>query len=329
MNHRIRKRVRWFGRILETDLPIHRYLPLAEDPAEVVLLREETLASAEPNDRSLYRSSFLVAQRPYLEVVERHGHLVVRFEHGSRFELRNEDIGYFVADSAIADAEICFLGLVSALWLEREGALCLHASAVEIEAAAVGFVGFNRAGKSSLAAGFLAEGHALVTDDVLALERSISGQVIAAPSFPQMRLWPTSAEQFVADAERLEPVYPELDKRRVPVGHDGSDGSDGNDGHDGLGTFVDHKLELKALFLPNRQGTTVSTTRLAPREALIELVRHSFLGNLGESVVGIDRRFERMAAIAEAVPVFRLTYPNGLEHLPRVRSEIRKALKTL
>ena len=90
------------------------------------------------------------------------------------------------------------------------------------------------------------------------------------------------------DRPRHEKLIAELDKRRVPVGKGG------------LGAFVDRKLALRALFLPNRQGATVSTTRLAPREALIELVRHSFLGNLGESVVGIDRRFERLVAIAEA-----------------------------
>jgi hypothetical protein len=210
------------------------------------------------------------------------------------------------------------LGIVLALWLERSGSLCLHASAVNTPSQAVGFLGFNRAGKSSLAASFLASGVPLLTDDVLALELDERGRVVAQPGFPQLRLWPASAEELVEKAHQLEPVHRDFDKRRVPVG-----------GSVGLGSFHESAAEVRALMLPERKGTQIELARLRPREAAIELVRHSFLGALGEAALGAGRRFERLVAVAERVPVFRLAYPNGLEHLTAVRGAILGRLSAL
>lgn len=50
-----------------------------------------------------------------------------------------------------------------------------HASAVALRGAAIAFVGFSGAGKSSIAAHLVARGATLVTDDVLALERTAEG----------------------------------------------------------------------------------------------------------------------------------------------------------
>jgi hypothetical protein len=297
--------VRWYGRVLEADSGLVMRLPAADGPPTVRLRRRREVRAIK--ERPIYRSGPREEGAPWLEVFEGGASLRVHFSSVGDFELTGEEIRYRLDGEASGDAEVYFLGLVSALWLERQGAVCLHASAVALPAGAVGFLGFNRAGKSSLAAGFLAAGYPLVTDDVLALNRVADDRVEALPSFPQMRLWPISAESLVQNAERLEPIHPDFEKRRVPVGSGG------------LGTFVDRTQSLEALFVLDRgERSTIEFEVLSPRAALIELVRHSFLGALGDAVVGTERRFERLIDLARSVPMLRLSYPHGLELLPNV-----------
>ena len=61
---------------------------------------------------------------------------------------------------------------------------------------------------------------------------------------------------------------------------------------------------------------------ILPRQALIELVRESFLGTVLEKA-GLHReRFARLASLVGRVPMARLVYPSGLHRLPEVRAAI-------
>ncbi len=296
--------------------------PVAGSPGGPVDLVVESLPEPELSrfrDEPFFRSAPLVAgDESWLAAYRDGARYVLRFHNVGSFLIEPGRIGFSPeAEGDPAAAEICLLGIVMALWLELSGSLCLHASAVHTRSHGIGFLGFNRAGKSSLAASFLAAGSLLLTDDVLALDRDDHGRVMAQPGFPQLRLWPASAEELVDNAHDLEPVHPDLEKRRVPVGGGG------------LGSFHDAAAELRALVLPERQGAEIELAHLTPRQATIELVRHSFLGTLGEAAIGAGRRFERLVAVAERVPVFRLAYPNGLEHLPAVRGAILERLSAL
>ena len=71
--------------------------------------------------------------------------------------------------------------------LSRQGRLVLHASAVEIDGAALVFVGLSGRGKSTLATSFALQGHALVVDDGLLLEPSAHGWM-ALPGEAAVRL---------------------------------------------------------------------------------------------------------------------------------------------
>ena len=75
------------------------------------------------------------------------------------------------ADAAVAPGLLAeFLaGPVLAVLMEQRGAFVLHASAVEIDGAAVAFVAASGGGKSTTAGFFAARGHAVATDDLLPL----------------------------------------------------------------------------------------------------------------------------------------------------------------
>jgi hypothetical protein len=228
---------------------------------------------------------------------------VLRFPGQADFWLADRRIEARLLDPASgADLEMRLLGPVLAYWLERAGIPVLHAAAVEMGGRAVGFLAGSRGGKSSLAAALVEAGRPLVTDDLLPVEQR-PGDLYALPGYPQMRLWPEAARRFAgAEADELPRVHPQLDKRRLPVAR-----------------FHGEPLPLGRLYLPERRpGTEIAIRPVSPRDALIELLARSFIPQLAASGGREGERFDRMARLAERVPVYRLIYPEGLDRLADV-----------
>jgi hypothetical protein len=109
------------------------------------------------------------------------------------------------------------LATVLSFYLQRQGLLVLHASTVVIDDRAVAFLSHKFSGKSTIAAALVKSGHPLLTDDILTIEER-DGILIGRPGYPQMRLWPEEANNFVGHYKDLERVLPDLSKRCVPVG---------------------------------------------------------------------------------------------------------------
>lgn len=206
--------------------------------------------------------------------------------------------------------EIRLLGAVLAYWLERAGICALHASAVVTEGRTVAFMATNLGGKSGLAAAMMAGGDALLTDDLLPLERVGEG-VAARPGYPQMRMRSDILAHFV-DPPVRKTALRHFGKHWVPVGEGG------------FGSFHATAAPLGRIYLPERLGpgspeTGVRITELTPREAVIELLRCSFTPYIVEAVGLQARRLDLFGRLVGQVPVRRLVYPSGLEALPAVR----------
>jgi hypothetical protein len=129
-----------------------------------------------------------------------------------------------------------------------------------------------------------------------------------------MRMWPEQARHFVGRAADLPRVVPHLTKRRVPVGPEG------------FGTFREAACPVTHLFLPERRpdATGLETDPLSPQEAVVALLRHSFLPNTVEHLDLAARRLPVLTALAEQAQVARLRYPEGADHLPQVAEAIRR-----
>ncbi len=241
---------------------------------------------------------------------------VVRFADGAAFYLDRSSISCGRPDPrASAVMEIRLLGSILTYWLERLGIPALHCAAVEVEDRAVGFLSSNHGGKTSLAAAMVARGHRLITDDILPLEER-DGRFQGRPSYPQMRMWPAEAARFVDDWENLEVVHPELSKRRVPVAE---------------ADFCPESRELAALFVPRRRGPDdlgggVEIVPIAPAQALMQLVRHSFWPQLVETLGWQPRRMALFARIVEKVTICDLLYPPGFGVLPEVCDAISRCV---
>jgi hypothetical protein len=297
-------------------------LTLAEGPADLLVRRWRDGATIEARFRSArlaYRGARRDASgRPDLEISEREGEYLLRFGGTAAFAVGDCEIHWYLLEGGEkpeTEGEIALLGLTLAVWLERRGTICLHGAAVARGSGAIGILGSNRSGKSSLAASLLSMAETeLVSDDVLAVDLRGEGPGWwVHPSYPQMRLWPHAAEEFLGvPAAELDPVHPEHDKRRVPIGADR------------FGRFGSASRPVTAFFLPLRRddSSEITLERLSSRDAAIEFIRHSFLAVLPEALGWQARRFETLVALASQVPTFRFSYPNGWEHLPRVRERL-------
>ncbi len=210
--------------------------------------------------------------------------------------------------------EINLLGSVFSFWLERQGIPTLHASAVVVDSGAAVFMAQSKSGKSSLAASFIQAGYPLLTDDILPIEYS-SQQFLGRPGYAQMRLWPNQARNFLGNYQHLERILPEFSKRRIPLGVDG------------WGGFCDSPQSITCFYLPERRnpqkwGEEIVITPVSPRDATIELARHSFANAILPAMDLQPQRFNFLVQLAQHIPMRRLVYPSGFQYLPRVREAI-------
>lgn len=196
-----------------------------------------------------------------------------------------------------ADLHAPLLGVVFGVLLAQRGVFTLHASAVAIRGAAIGFLGEKGAGKSTTAAALLPRGHRLLTDDVLAIGDIASDPPTAYPAFPRMKLWP---DAIAANGRRVAPlpcVTPESEKRVQPTER-----------------FAQTPAPFSRIYLLD-DGPRIHATRISEQEAFRAILPHRYAARfLGEN--GEERaRFHALRQIATSVPVYRLTRPRSLDRL--------------
>lgn len=241
--------------------------------------------------------------------------LVMRFLDMADFYIwRDRVVCYEHRDVPAHTMNSLLFANVLPFWLELNGFVTIHASAICVADQAVAFIAHSCNGKSTLAASMLQEGCSLLTDDVLPVIRR-EASIWAYPGYPAMRLWPSEAEHFLIDYEELELVHPEFSKRYVPMKEAG------------FGDFCDRPCPLGRIYILERreasdlpEGLTIQS--VSHRDAVIELLRYTFVTSQAEAVGLAQGRFDFLAQLAQSIPVRRLIYPSGHEYLPQVRQAV-------
>lgn len=223
-----------------------------------------------------------------------------------RFLISNDEILVDWRGGTDPDHYLQTFGL--GIWLERHGVLCLHASCVERDGHAYGFLAPSQAGKSTLLGHLVSHGWRMLTDDMAAL-RGDGRAWSVHPSRAEIRLWPDVGHALRGPAfDTLQPVHERFAKRIVPL-----EGS--HDRYDAVG--------LRTLFVLDRRREAddgaIEISPLAPTEAMVALLRHSMLADAVRALDIETGRLERLAAMVAAVPVMRVRYPSGLDRLGRLR----------
>ena len=215
--------------------------------------------------------------------------------------------GWPAPDVDAETARFLFANQVLPLALSRQGTLVFHASAIEIGDDAVAFMGASGLGKSTLTASFATHGFRFLTDDGLVV-RSEAGRWLAVPSQPSLRLWDDSREALVGAAAAIAPPLRHTSKSRFLAGE--------------RIAFCDRPRPLRRVyFLGDGESDTAVFGRLKPGDALIELLRHSFLLDIEERQM-LAAHFEELANLVAAPIYYRLDFPRYFERLPEVRQAI-------
>lgn len=182
------------------------------------------------------------------------------------------------------------------------GVPCLHAGSVAWEEGAVAFVAPTGHGKSTLA-GFLTErGADLICDDAL-YPRVQSGQVLVAPGYASVRVWPDSARSLFGH-DGFELATPRLAKRRVPR------------------RLAPEPRPLRHIFFLERSDRTVTRSEVGHLEAM-KLLVESVPRLLADEPAAKKKEFELLSEMLVTVPASRLSFPHDFGALPGVEAIVR------
>ena len=294
-----------FGLSLRSNLGIPGLIPEGQSeksPDVDVHLKASPgyIATSDGTEELAYTSSYTVESgEPALRVwkIADGGLLRLDYFDGVRFWLDRKGAEIWAqwpAEVSLEDIATYLLGPVCGLVLRLRGVPCLHASALSFGDFAVAFAGSEGAGKSTTAAALAQRGHAVVSDDIVALvERN--GAFDALPAYPYLSLWPESVKIVYGAAKELPSFSATFDKRQLLL-------------EENRLRFQREPLRLGAVFLLGERvadATAPNWERLSSHQALMGLVANSYATNL------LDKRmraleFEVLGRLAATVPVWRV-----------------------
>jgi hypothetical protein len=301
---------------------VHYYTAFGGVICSEVSLPELSLANPGVSDWTLVRSDDLPEPA--------HATLLGSSIKGScEVSLWKTDAGYRMRHSCVGDYDIArdgslitcrrsgaapdvsvqndVVGRILPLVFHGRGALCLHASAAELDGGGIAFVADPRYGKSTLAYALVRAGARLVSDDVVIVD---TPAVTMRRGVEQLRLCADASEHLMPNQSLLRS---DLDGKDVlqlaqPRGVAG-------------GQIPLRAIYLLAPFSQRGRREIVHRQLVAPRAAAMLLMRHARFGRL---LCGTDggKMLARAAAIAREVPVYTL-------HVARNLSRIDEAVQRL
>lgn len=239
-------------------------------------------------------------------------HCVFHYSEGIDFSIFPFEISVSIRNETLIPlAEAYFLSMIISFWLEIHQTSVLHASALKADDKALAFLGPSGGGKSTLAAYLMASGFSLVSDDLLAI-RGHNSPFSVLPSFPSIRLWPPDSEILTEYTVSINKVAPRFEKQRLNLNPN---------------IFCQQPQILQRIYLLDRRtqeagSTSIQISSIHHRNALIELLRFSFIGRLSAAADLSKQRLAFFTKLAREVPIKRLSYPSGYEFLPEVRDRI-------
>jgi hypothetical protein len=187
-------------------------------------------------------------------------------------------------------------GTLLAFVLTMRGEVVLHASAVQVGDAALGFVGASGMGKSTMATLLCADGGRLVTDDILRLDTTTSPPTCALGA-TELRLR-KGADHLAERFGSAPAVRTTGDARQALTAVPG--------------TTEDLPLAALVVPLPDHapERRTAEISRLSPKDAMVLLSRFPRLLGWQDDVV-LRASFHQLADVVDRVPVHVALLPWG------------------
>lgn len=180
------------------------------------------------------------------------------------------------------------LGRALGALLQWQGRFVLHASAVARDGRVRIFAGESGAGKSTTAAAHMALGYELVADDLVAIDLAADAPRVL-PAHPQMKLWPDAARALGIAVDDLDRVHRDHDKRIIPLD---------------ATRLVRASLPIESIAILAR-GAPSRVERLAPQDALVELLRHAYAPRIMRALGREPELFAQCSRLARSLDVRR------------------------
>lgn len=299
-----------FGLRLVSSRRLHGLTPVGQETAiadlRIEFLEASTESISDPAGEILWYTTDILDDHgdPALRIWKGRsaGEYFIRYINGLTFCLNSAiSCVRVLCGQPMSHADVCsfLLGPVMGIALRMRGITCLHASAVEICGSAVAFLGEIGAGKSTTAAIFARNGHAVLTDDIVALEKCGNG-FFARSSYPFLNLLPDAMVLVFGRSDGRCGVDPEVEKTQVML--------------DGRALrFESRVLALDRIYILERANEAAATTILPvrPQEALIELSSQTYANKMLDQQMRA-REFQMLGELVRNVPVRRLSVvPNA------------------
>lgn len=218
--------------------------------------------------------------------------------------------------------DICayFCGSIIGFVLRLRGHLCLHASAVAVDGAAMLFIGPKGAGKSSFAASMIYEnGASLVADDMAVID--FAEQPLIRFAYPGLRINPDINSAFpIAGYDASQPVYSFSQKRLIALEYPATAGT-GNPVSTGpvpiRNVFLLYRGQNGLLGMP-------TITKVAQTDAAARLATQIYGAGAVFTPAAIAEEFASVASLVNSVPVFTIENYSRLGELKEIGAAIKE-----
>lgn len=218
-----------------------------------------------------------------------------------------------------ANIRLFLLGTAMGIVIHQRGLMPLHANAIEIDGAAVAFMGPSGFGKSTLADWFIRQGYRMVADDVCAI-RLVDGVPMVEPGIPRLRLWEDALAARGTSSDGLALSFsgdPDYRKYDVPLP---------------AAAGTDDALPLAAVYLLDR-GKELTLERMTGLAATQALFAHTYRGEFVRET-GLPRtHMEICLAVASAAPCFRVerrwTHRDAIEDNRQLLDHARQQIERI
>ncbi len=195
------------------------------------------------------------------------------------------------------------------LILHARGRAVLHGNSVASRGRAAVIVGGSGSGKSTLGGCLRRRGWSQLSDG-FTVAHSQAESTVAFAGPPYAKLWPDSLALDANEPPESE-IVPGTQKRVIRVAGAVPTGAVP------VGSVYSLSVDAGA--------TRTDVVRLPPTQALWELIRNYYLAEyIGRTEAPII--FERCAAIARSVPVYKLVRPNNLNALDEVAEAVERTV---
>lgn len=205
--------------------------------------------------------------------------------------------------------KIQLLGPVLAAVLLQRGLFPFHASAIEKNGAAYIFIGNSTCGKSTLAAAFGLRGFRLLADDLTLVTQNNNGEPIVWPGLRRLKLWEYAIQKLGVTATEENRISPNIEKFSIPL----------ND------SFHNKPVPLKRIyFLPLREATEISISRMAGRESADILLTNTFGIRYVKAFGEASRHLFHCLSVANAVSVHKIEKAKRFDLLDSLLNRIEE-----